>query len=480
MMFVTLLIYLKGIFLMPLIIKTVGVTTYGGYVLLLSIWGFIYGISSFGVGIRAKRYLPSAENREKRREIYYPQFLFTFATTVGFTLFLIIFDSQIKKYLLKNEIDYSLVIIPLYFVTYFLYSQCSDYFRYTSRIKAMSFIGVCYTYFHVVFVLCYYFVFHTITIDSLVLLNVLTATLIFVPCTWVIFKEIGFKNIFLTRKELASEIKFGFPLVLNYIVDFVLNGIDRYCIALYMGVTAVGYYNPGYALGTIVIFIPKAMGSVMPQLLSKAVDNKDVAAANKMLNFSIKYYLLLAIPFVFGSTALNRPLLSLLANREVADAAQFVTPFVALGTLFYGLNIILSDALFVHLRTGMMLRMNLLAGAFNAISNLILLYFFRTIIIAGITTFLSYLIVFICIKSTVKEDWNIDFQLKVIVKSVIASLLMAVFLYYTDSIFSEPYSWGSVSIQLLSSIAVYFGAVLLFKTFSKSEIQFAKKIFSTR
>jgi O-antigen/teichoic acid export membrane protein len=42
------LVYMKGIILMPMIIKTVGVTIYGGFVLLSSILGIVFGISSFG------------------------------------------------------------------------------------------------------------------------------------------------------------------------------------------------------------------------------------------------------------------------------------------------------------------------------------------------------------------------------------------------------------------------------------------------
>ena len=43
------LIALQWVLLIPVIIKTSGVELYGNYILLVSMLGFIFGISSFGV-----------------------------------------------------------------------------------------------------------------------------------------------------------------------------------------------------------------------------------------------------------------------------------------------------------------------------------------------------------------------------------------------------------------------------------------------
>ena len=85
-------------------------------------------------------------------------------------------------------------------------------------------------------------------------------------------KEIGFVFITYNRKNLIKDIKLGFPLVLAYIVDVILYSSDRYVIAYFMTVTAVGYYNPGYALGGFIALFPKAFGMVLPQFISKSVD----------------------------------------------------------------------------------------------------------------------------------------------------------------------------------------------------------------
>jgi O-antigen/teichoic acid export membrane protein len=193
-----------------------------------------------------------------------------------------------------------------------------------------------------------------------------------------------------------------------------------------------------------------------------------------MLNYALKIFLLLAIPFIFGSMVLGKPILTLLANSEVAENAYLITPIVALGTLFYGLNIILSNVLFVRMKTAAMFKMNLFASVFNLLANLILLYFFRNIIVAAITTFLSYFIAFIYINKIVKVDWPVDFQPVVIIKSVIASLFMVALLFWVSSKVGGGNSVAMLGGELTLGIIVYFGVLMALATFSKKEMQFVK------
>jgi len=468
------LIYMKGIILMPIIIKTVGVTIYGGFVLLSSLFGIIFGISSFGTGFKAKRFMPSASGMQARRELFYPQFLFGIFSILFFSALLVFFNRQINVYIFKNEITYSVLIIPIYLVSYFLYSRGSDYFRYTSRVHYMTAATLSFPYIHIGLILLFFHCYRYISINVLVLSQSLSAFLIAVLCFWIIFREISFRFSFYRLRSLISDIKLGFPLVLNFIVDFILAASDRYFIAFYLTVSAVGYYNPGYVLGSLIIFIPKAMGTVLPQLLSKAVDSDKEHEAQKMLNYAIKIFLLMAIPFIFGSIVFGKPILTLLANSEIAGKAYLVTPIVALGTLFYGLNIILSNALFVRMKTYAIFKMNLFASVFNLLANLILLYFFRNIIIAAITTSLSYFIAFVYINKIVKKDWLVDFQSRMIVKSIFISLFMGVLLFWVLSNVRDANSVFIIIGALVLSIVVYIGGLFALGAFSKKELQFVK------
>lgn len=468
------LVYMKGIILMPIIIKTVGITVYGGFVLILSVLGIVFGISSFGAGFRAKRFMPSAVGMQARRELFYPQFFFGLFSILFFSALLVLLDGQINLYIFKNEISYSALIIPLYLFSYILYSQGSDYFRYTSRVHYMTAAGIIPSYLHIGLILLFFYSYRYISINVLVLSQTFCAFLIAIPCFWIIFREIGVKFSFYNFKGLMSDIKLGFPLVLGFIVDFILAGSDRYFIAFYMTVSAVGYYNPGYVLGSLVILVPKAIGGALPQLLSKAIDSDNEYEAQRMLNYALKIFLLLAIPFIFGSMVLGKPILSLLANREVAEKAYFITPIVALGALFCGLSFLLSYVLFAQQKTYMMFKVNLFAAVFNLLANLIFLYFFRSISVAAITTFLSYLISFIYVYRIVSKDWPMDFQPLTIVKSVAASAFMYVLLFWISFYFKEANIVSMLVCELVIGIIIYFVALLVLKAFSEKELRFMK------
>lgn len=471
------LVYMQGIIIMPIVIKGVGVAIYGGFVLLTSILGIAFGISSFGVGFRARRFMPSAKHMMERRDLFYSQFYFHSLIILILSLLFVALEKQFKRYLFKNELSFSIWIIPLYLLFYFLYSQGSDYFRYTSRVNYMTLAGLCFPYLHVGFILLYFHAYGPININVLVISMGLSALLIAIPSFCVIFREIGAKISFYKRGSLIFDIKLGFPLVLGFIVDFILAGSDRYFIAFYLSVTDVGYYVPAYVLGSLIVFIPKAMGMTLPQLLSRAVDSGKEVEAQTTLNYAIKMFLLLAIPFIFGCLALSKPILTLLANQEVAEKAFWVTPIVALATLFYGLTIILSNVMFVRLKTNAMFKINVIAALFSLLANFVLIYFVRNIVVASITTFLSYFIAFVYVYKIVIKEWFVSFQPATIAKAFAASIIMYAVVCLVIN-FAQLDTLGALLLPTLVGIPVYTGTLFILKSFSEKEIAYLKGVFS--
>ena len=424
-----LLIYAQGVIMMPIIIKTIGVQVYGGYGILITLVGFVMGISSFGVGFRRSRFLPSAQDRENRQALFYPQFYFQFASLMLLSMALISCSPHWIDYYLKVKYisRYGLLFPTLYFIYYI--AQTTDYFRYTHRINYFNFSTVSYAGLNIAFIILLFSLAYKLTINVLFTIQIISSVLVALPLTIKMVREIGFTIALPKILHLVEDIKLGFPLVLVYLVDFILNSSDRYVITAFMSVTAVGYYNAAYALGSFIVLLPKISGVVLPPLLSKAVDTGNEAEARTMVNYTVKVFLLAAIPFVVGSAVMSKPLLSLLANAEVADNAFLVTPIVALGTLFYGLSIILSNVLFVRLKTAVMFKINFIAAIVNLGINLLIFYFIRNILVAAISTLLSYLVAFIIIYRVMAAEWPINYDFKTIIKSMVASLVMGLFYF---------------------------------------------------
>ena len=466
------LIYLKGIILLPILIKSVGVTVYGGYTLVIATLGFLFGISSFGAGFRCKRFLPSSVEKSVRQLLFYPQFLFQVAVIIGLSLLCVFFNPLIQRHL--HDFKLAIWLVPAFLLAMTIWSQFTDYFRYTNRMAYFNYSTVVHAYAFIGAVLLIVSLKLKLTVNLLLASQVIVMFFISIPLSIKMLGEIGLRPCFYKIRQLAKDLKLGFPLVLSYLVDFILSGSDRYLIAAFISITAVGYYNPAYTLGSLIMFFPRVSGVVLPPLLSRAVDNGREDEAQTMFDYTLKGFLLIAIPFVAGSYVLSEPLLTLFANAEVASNAVLVTPIVAIGALFYGLTTILNNVFFVQMKTKVMFKISAAAAILNVLLNLIFLYYFRNVAVAAVTTMVSYFAVFIFAYKIVKKDWPVDLQSVVIVKSVSASLFMVALLFWVASMTGEVISVGMLAGQLVLGIVAYVGGLLILGTFSKKELQFIK------
>jgi len=473
------LIYAQGIILMPLIIKTVGITVYGGYILVSTLLGFTFGISSFGVGFKSGRFLPASEGRKERRAFFYPQFCFQFLSIVVLSLVIFVFYPMLDRLFFKSTFNFSRWLVFPYLFLYFLFSQIVGYLMSTHRVHHFNFSTVAFPYVNIALVALVYLKTHHLSVNTLFLMQIAAYLLLVIPLLAMLFREIGLEFTLPEFKELVSDIKLGLPLRINYIMDFLLSSSDRYLITYFLTVAAVGYYNPGYALGSLIIFFPRVSGVVLVPLMSKALDTGNKEQAHNMFKYTIKGFLLLAIPYIVGSAVLSRSLLTLFANTEVSQKAYLVTPIVAAATLFFGLNIILSNVLWVKMKTSVILKMNTIAAFINLALNLIFLSLFKNVLIAAITTLISYAVVFVFIRRTLNKDWPLNFEFDVIRKSIIASALMGIVLYGTSTWLETNTSKILFLLsQTLIGIVVYGITLLVLKTFSHKELLYFKKAFN--
>ena len=120
--------------LTPIVINVSGAETFGAYILLMSYVGIIFGISSMGVGVSAKRWLPKTENFAERAKKFYPQFWFQTISVSLLGCVSAIVYANLETALQWEFAGFSAWIIPVYLVAYTAYSQGTDYFRYTHRV----------------------------------------------------------------------------------------------------------------------------------------------------------------------------------------------------------------------------------------------------------------------------------------------------------------------------------------------------------
>jgi O-antigen/teichoic acid export membrane protein len=470
----TLLAYGQGIVLMPVIIKNVGSETYGGFVVLSSILSVVFGLSSLGIGYTAARMMPSTADVDERRRLYIPQFAFQLSSICVLSILLLLIDGPIRTFVFKNQLEYSPMVVPAYLLSYVLYAQSGSYFRFTSRLAVMTTAGLAFPILNIAIVLGVLYFDRGITINLLVLAQAAAAFLVALPMAWTIRREIGMRLSLGARAALVADWKLGFPLVLNFVVDFLLAASDRWIISVYMGLSAVAYYYPAYVIGSLIMFVPRAMSTTLPQLLARAVDGNQEIEAQRMLDYAIRIFLLLALPFIVGCMVLGRPLLRILGNEDVAQGGHAVVPIVAVGAVFFGLSLLLSNVLFVRRRPAAIFRMNTLAAAVNVLWNLVLLYFVRDILVAAWSTLAGYVIAFGYVLRSLGADWRIDWHPQVIVKSMIASAVMGGVLVALRLSLAESDTVAMIALEIVIGAATYGCALMAVGGVSAKEIAFMK------
>ncbi len=450
-----LLIFLQGLVLTAIVIKVSGLETYGAYVLLLSYLGIMFGISSMGVGISAKRWLPSTQSFAERAKKFYPQFWFQTLSVSLLGCVSAILYVNLETTPQWKFAGFSAWIAPAYLVAYTAYSQATDYFRYTHRVGLFNISTVAQPYLFVCLALSFYLITDVLNTGSLIVsLTIASATigsLIFRR----MYKEIGVHFQLFKRQDLAREIKLGFPLVLAYLVDVILSGGDRYIIAAMLSVRDVGLYTPAYTLGSLAMLLPKVFGVVLPPLISQRVDAGDEAGAKKLSDQVTHIFLLISIPYVVGALVLGKEVLRLYANDEVSEAAWPVISIVAIASVFYGLMLLKANILFVRLKTSTLFYVNLISAVLNILLNIILIYLFGNVIVAAIATLASYLLSYVLLSRKMKGDpIDLSIDTGVLLRILFCGAGMALAMILADEM-SDLHGVTAVGLGVLVGCATY-------------------------
>lgn len=470
------LIYAQGVILTPLIIKTAGPTIYGGYVLLMLFVGFIFGISGLGVGVRSRRYLPSATTSAERSALFYAQFVFQFWSVLILSICIVILYPLVGQPLLKDKATFNVWLVASFLVANLVFSQACEYFRSTHRLQHFNYATVAQPYLYIALAVCVFALTRSLSINVLVAMQTVALVAVATPLVIQLLREIGFHPKFPKWRDSVADMRIGLPLLLGYVVDVVLSSGDRLIIAAFLSVTEVGYYAPAYALASLIIFFAKVSGTSLPPSLSRMVDENREAEARQLVNHSIRGFVIIAIPYVVGCAVVGKSLLTLFANAAVADAAWLVMPIVALGTFFYGLTTILANVLFVRVNTRAMFHANAIAAGLSLALNAVLLYLFENILCAALTALVSYVVAFCFVRRSVLLDWPVDFGVSLIARVSLASLAMGgIVLLISERLDGWGNLAGAVALEIIGGIIAYAALAFALKIVTRQEFAFLKK-----
>ena len=148
-----------------------------------------------------------------------------------------------------------------------------------------------------------------------------------------------------------------------------------------------------------------------------------------------------------------------------------VTPFVAVGTVFFGASVVVNQIIILEKKTTITGSLYTLAAILNLGLNLALIPY-TGIIGAAIATLVAYLFIFVVGTYYSFKYLKFEIDLRFILKSIFASMTMSLIILICD-----PVGLSNVLITIGVCALVYVATILLLRGISREEIVFFKSLF---
>jgi O-antigen/teichoic acid export membrane protein len=461
---VNLLIALKGIIFVPLITKLLGAFNYGIWVQISVTITLLAPLIRLGLTNSLIRYLAAEKDTDTIKEGIYSVIFLISIIAFASTLFFIIFIIPVSNFFQTPII--LVALLPIIILFECLNGVFFAVFQAFQRMLRYSFLTIIASLGEIIFVVLSILLGYGIygAVLSLLIIRLIVSII----SSAFIYKKFGFKipDFHFIKKYLL----FGLPTLLSGFSYSIVTSADKYLVGFFLGTLFVGYYAPAYSLGNIITFLILPLSFVLFPAVCKSYDENELDEVKNKLKYSLKYFLIIAIPAVFGLSALVKEILQIFSTQEIATYSYFVTPFVATSTLFYGLSDIFSQIIILAKKTKIVGYIWFAAAIINIILNLILIPLYG-ILGAAISTLLCYLLAFLLIYFYSTKEFIFEIDWPSILKSLFASFLMAIIIL----IFNPTNLFSTIFLVFMGAI-IYAVIMIFIKGFTKKEIIFLKEL----
>ena len=459
------LISLSSLIFIPIITKSFTTAEYGMWAQVNTTIALVPNIANLGLPYTMVRFLSAETDRERIKDSFYPMITLTFISTVIICLLFLIFGNTIANALFNGSMQ------VLYITTAISFFACMNlmlisYFRTFKQMKRYSLFLVLQSYIGVF--VSIYLTYAGYNIETVVLGLLTGYVAVFLMMAFLIVRYLG---IGMGKwSNLKEQLAFAIPTIPSNVSSWVVDSSDKYVIGILIGSVAVGCYSPGYALGSILLMFLSPFAVLLPAILPEHYEKGNIAEVDKYLSYSMKYYLLLTVPAAVGMSVLSKPLLYIITTPEITLGGYMVTPFVCLGAIFMGMYGITNNILILEKNTMILGKLWILVAISNIVLNIILVPHLN-ILGAAISTLICYILAFSVTAIASKKTMRLPFDIKELLKIIIASLIMGIIVYMMN-----PNGIINVLISIIVGVIVYFAIIFILKAVTRKEIAIFKDL----
>lgn len=462
------LVNLSGIFLLPILTKSLPVEDYGIWAQVNVTINLASVVICLGLSASMVRFMAASSSREEIQECFYSILAVVMLTGISAMLLIFCLAEPIAGALFNGNVAVTRALAVIVFVEA-MNVLLFDFYRALQRMKLYALFSTSVVYLTII--LAYWFVSSGKGIHGAVQGLAIAKLIILIIMFSVLVRHIGLR--IPDFRHLKEYLSFGLPIVPASISGWVINSSDRYVIGMLLGTAWVGYYSPGYLLGSLVSIFIGPLNTVLPVALYRYYDRGDVESVETIISLTIKYFLAVAIPSVFGLTFLSKPMLIMLSTPDIAEKSYLITPIVAFGSLLMGIANVLASVIYLVKKTTITMKIHLITAILNLVITLILVNLVG-ITGAAIATLLTFGFILMAVNYITWQFVQIKIRYGFILKCLIASSVMSVFLIIWPP--KDPLELLGVTII---SACIYLLVLWLVEGIKKEEVIFIGAMFKS-
>lgn len=249
------------------------------------------------------------------------------------------------------------------------------------------------------------------------------------------------------------------PMGIVVILATIYFRIDVVMLSLMKGSFEVGVYSAPYKILEVLLAVPTIfMSSVLPVITKALIDN--FQTAQTIFRKSFDFLAVAAWPFVVGGILLATPLMVWVAGPSFNISGP-VLAILIISMIATFLNVVMVYSLVAAEQQNRLLVPYVIAVVFNVVTNWLVIPHF-SYMGAAVTTVLTETLVLICSTYLVIRHLRLGPTWRVFTKSLLASLVMGVAVYYFRD-------WAVWWLMLMGGL-VYVAMLFLTRAVTKADI----------
>ncbi|SHK68153.1 Membrane protein involved in the export of O-antigen and teichoic acid [Desulfatibacillum alkenivorans DSM 16219] len=326
------LLNLRGLFFLPIIIKSMDLKSYGYYSLGLVISAFLVWFMMLGLSTGLLRFLSGVNDEKRITQDFNMVFLAVMCTSAFLLIFCFVFGKPISFIFFQTKEKVMLSIIVILFSSFeALRNVALIYYRLFDRVNFYIMAEISLNIMSIVFMIIAIYTFGTV--ESLFAAQAFSSFIILIVL-FIKYMKI-FQFTISPFYRIKDYLKFSIPIMLPTLMLTIITRFDRYIICKYFGIEVVGIYNACYSLPRLIQSALASISFIYNPMFNRLWNQgKKNELINKMKD-SVNLFSFIGFPMWVGMIVIGKPIIELLSNEKVAQSSLLVIPYVGMAYMSY-------------------------------------------------------------------------------------------------------------------------------------------------